>query len=122
MSAPGRSGHDTPTDQSEQRVLNYSFDEVFKILTVGLAAYNPVTNAMDRVQMSPDGGIKTTSANQSARYDLQDPVYYLGSAPVGAAEADPVWSVTKIDMTTNPYSSKVVQNIAWTGRTGATYV
>ncbi len=122
MSDVGRGSADYITKESEQYVLNYSFDEVFKILTVALVAYNPNTNTMDRVQIGTDGGIKQADSLSTGRYDLQAPVYYVGSAPVGTAESAASWTVVKFDLSANPYSSKTATNIAWSARTGATYV
>lgn len=121
MSVPDRTGVPEKTSQSEQYVLNYSFDEVFKLLMVGLTGYNAATNGYDRIQIDSNGGIKTTQAATTDRYDIQSPIYYLGQAPAGSAETDPVWTVTKVDMTTNPYTSKIASQTTWSGRTGATY-
>lgn len=122
MAAVDRNNKPETTNQTEQYVLNWSFDEVFKLLMVGLAAYNPTTNTMDKVQIDAFGGIKTNDATATTRYDLQSPIYYVGSAPVGTAEGSTGWNITKYDLTTNPYSGKVAINTTWTGRAGATYV
>jgi hypothetical protein len=48
------------TNQTEQYVLNYSFDELYKILMAGLAAYNATSGTYDRVQVdNTTGGLKT---------------------------------------------------------------
>jgi hypothetical protein len=110
------------TSEHEQYILNYSFDRVYKLLMTGQLAYNPITQAYDRVQVGADGGLKMAATDSTARYDLQAPVYYLGSAPVGTAEGTASWSITKVDTTTNPITAKVAQNEAWSNRAGATYV
>lgn len=97
MPIPGRSGHDTPTDQTQQYVLNYSFDEVFKILTVGLVAYNPATNSMDRVQLDASGGIKANDSVYAQKITVSGSITYIASAAPGSAQAAAVWQVKKID-------------------------
>jgi hypothetical protein len=61
MAIPNRTGVPEKTSQTEQYVLNYSFDEVYKILMVGLAAYNSGTGNYDRLQIDSSGGIKTSA-------------------------------------------------------------
>lgn len=64
MPVPNRDGVPIKTNQADsQYVLNYSFDEVYKLLMVGLTAYNPATNSYDRVQTGTDGAIVTRSGN-----------------------------------------------------------
>lgn len=62
MAVPDRNNLPFRTNQTEQYVLNYSFDEVYKILMVGLAAYNPNTNTYDRVQVNAAGELVTTTS------------------------------------------------------------
>jgi len=50
------------TAWSEQNVLNYSFDEAYKILMVGLAAFNSSTGNYDRLQITNTGELKTTAS------------------------------------------------------------
>jgi hypothetical protein len=59
MAVPDRTGVSEKTNQTGQYVLNYSFDEAYKILMVGLAAYNPDTQSYDRVQIGSDGKLTT---------------------------------------------------------------
>lgn len=70
---PNRTGVPEKTSQSEQYVLNYSFDELYKILMVGLAGFNPTTTNYDRIQIdNVTGGIKTSATNGglvTAAYD-----------------------------------------------------
>ena len=63
MAVPDRNNMPEKTNQTEQYVLNYSFDEIYKILMVGLAGYNPTTGNYDRIQIdNATGGIKTTTS------------------------------------------------------------
>lgn len=121
MAVPNRTGVPDKTSQTEQYVLNYSFDEVFKILMVGLAGYNASTNSMDRLQIDGAGGIKVSDAATTSRYDLQAPIYYIGSAPVGTAESTAAWTITKYDLTSNPYSATIATATSWTGRASGSY-
>lgn len=69
-----------------------------------------------------DDGAITTGSTATNRYDLQSPIYYVGSAPIGSADTASVWNITKYDLSANPYSAKVATAAAWSTRTGATYL
>lgn len=64
MAVPNRSGVPEKTSQTEQYVLNYSFDEIYKILMVGLAGFNTTGSTYDRIQVdNASGGLKTSPAS-----------------------------------------------------------
>lgn len=86
--------HQTPyIKDSEQVVLNKSFDPDFDVLAVENLVYNPATNTMDR--QDPSGS--TPMAVQID--DTNDPVIYIGKAPIGSATSSAVWQVVKLDTT-----------------------
>jgi hypothetical protein len=59
MAVPDHTGASPKIEQSEQYVLNYSFDNIYKLLMVGLAGYNSTTNTYDRFQIdNTSGGLK----------------------------------------------------------------
>lgn len=117
----------TGQSPSSQDLDNLSFDDEVQVYMQEIVGSpEPVgspSRSLYAVKVFPGGGIGTTpiAGTSTNRYDLQSPVYYVGEAEVGSDEADPVWVITKYDLTTNPYSGKVATDTAWSGRTGATY-
>lgn len=78
MSVPNRSGVPDKTSQTEQYVLNYSFDELYKILMVGLAAYNSTSGNYDRIQIDDaSGGLKISDAQNVVIQNLTDQLAHL---------------------------------------------
>lgn len=61
-----RTGVGPTTDMTEQYVLNWSFDVVFKLLMVGLAGYNAANNRYDRLQVDDSGNLKVVSAGSTS--------------------------------------------------------
>lgn len=101
MPVPDREDVPEKTNQTEQYVLNYSFDEVYKILMVGLAGYNASTGSYDRYQIDNDtGGLKVGNKNpQAVKITTVGSATYMGFAPVGTSEASALWQAKKIDVT-----------------------
>jgi len=103
------------TGQSEQGVLNESRDELFKVLAM--------------LPVEWDGGTKifrAQSSNVAVRFDpTNDPILYLGKAPIGTTTSDAKWQISKLDT-----SSGFVKTWAdgdadfdnvWDNRTSLTY-
>lgn len=115
-----RNGRPLTTNQTEQYLLNMSFDEVFKLLMVGMLAYNATDNRYDRIQVdSTSGGIKVASSDSALAARLDDTstanTIYIGKAPVGSATSASVWQIAKLDT-----SSGLVKT--WAGSAGFTQV
>lgn len=80
-----------------------------------IVVLKPTTSWADKMYDAID-------ANKDTLYDLEyQPVYYIGTAPLGSNPADEVWNVDKVDLTTNPYTSKIALGISWNDRVGAIY-
>lgn len=107
MPTPDRTGYNTPTSQTEQYVLNYSFDEVYKILMVGLAAYNPTSNTYDRVQIGADGSLTTAGGGSSSSVSYISQFYtdatytYICKAVPGTALSASSWQIKRLDSSGN---------------------
>lgn len=51
------------------------------------------------------------------RFDITDPVIYIGYAVRGAADADPVWTIKRIQFIAgNPVTLQWATPVAWTDR------
>jgi hypothetical protein len=94
---------------SLQDLANQSFDPTMRTFLVQLL------RTEDGVNAYLDGTPRTQ------RYDLQSPVYYIGSAPMDALDTDSTWTITKYDLTNNPYAAKVVTGVQWANRATASY-
>lgn len=104
MATPDHTGVNPKIEQTEQYVLNYSFDNTYKILMVGLAAYNATTSSYDRVQINPDGTLSTAGGSSSSvEYISQfysDTTYtYICKAVPGTALSASSWQVKRLDST-----------------------
>lgn len=73
------------------------------------------------LKVDGSGNLKTTEVTMTNRYDLVSPVYYVGSAPVGTADAVTGWIIIKYDLTTNPYTGKTATDVSWDNRATGTY-
>ena len=99
-----------PILYSAQEILNESFNNTYKILQVAGYGYDAPSNSF-----IPAGAALTN------RYDLQSPIYYVGSAPVGTLDTATGWTITKYDLTSNPYSGKVATASTWSTRVSGSY-
>ena len=99
-----------PILYSSQEIDNESFNDTYKIKTVADYIFDPAGNAFVPI------GAPTTN-----RIDIAAPLYYLGSAAAGTLESGIGWTITKYDLTTNPYSGKVATNVSWTNRSTGNY-
>jgi hypothetical protein len=129
MSIPNRTGVPEHTSQSEQSVLNYSFDELFKILTVALAAYNPATNSIDRLKVDPTGSLLASMSETAYATRIDDtatPITYIGRATPGSDPTTAVWQIQRVDETTGTIitwaDGDANFNNVWSDRTSLTYV
>lgn len=76
-------------------------------------SWNAVTGTWERNQVQP---------TLTARYDIQGSTIYVGEASLGAADADPLWTITKFDLTDlTAASGKIAQSVSWTTRASETY-
>lgn len=132
MAVPNRTGVPEKTSQTDQYVLNYSFDEVYRILMVGLAAYNPTTGNYDRVQIGSDGSLTTGSTSTVYKklydFDTAGTYIYTGEAQPGTASTGATWRINKVtfDASGNPTAKLWANGTSnfdktWTNRTSYTY-
>jgi hypothetical protein len=61
-----------------------------------------------------------TVISREARSDFVDPYSYIGIAPNGSLESDPVWLITRIDVGP-PVVVATATNVAWDDRLTETY-
>jgi hypothetical protein len=59
-------------------------------------------------------------SSKSILTDLDEPYYYVGTAPVGSNPSDLVWDVTRIELVI-PITSGEASSSAWDDRTTLTY-
>lgn len=96
--------------RSEQGTLNWSFDEIFKVLAV--------------MQLGYDGqnAVRTSSDSMNIRYD---PAGYVGEAAPGTAEDAENWRIYKFDTSSGVSITYAEGQNAfdkvWDDRAGYTY-
>jgi hypothetical protein len=77
------------------------------------------------IQVDSTGNVGVVQATKTKRYDVVSvTLTYLGSAEVGAAESDEVWTIMEFITTPSgdPVSGKIAENVAWDDRATATYL
>lgn len=87
------------TAETEQYILNLSFDKLHEILMTGLLAYNATTEQYDRIQINPaTGELRTGAIALATRVDdTSPPITYVGKAVPGTATSSATWQIQKID-------------------------
>lgn len=102
MAHPSRTGKTSISD-SQQDVLNSSFDQEFGILTVGVLGWTGSAftafkvNAQGELIVDTGGGelavnVQTNSGDSNVKY--------IGQAAIGTATSAASWQIMKIDKTT----------------------
>lgn len=69
-----------------------------------------------------NGAIPVTGPVLTERFDYSGSPIYVGSAPVGSSESDPVWLIECFDLTVSPSTGKKAVNIAWADRAAGSYL
>ena len=120
--------------ESEQRVLNMSMDDAFKLLAVMMIGYDG-TNAQ-RVKVNSSGElVVSTSASPLATYvtnDIDDGDTTTDIVYIGKEDKDGAWAIQKIDSTTSTLptfqyatvtnnAGTTTYSTAWTNRASLTY-
>lgn len=84
---------------TEQYILNDSFDPEFKILAVEMVGYDG-TN-LQRLKVGSDGSLVTGgSSTYTTRVDdAGSLITYVGKAEIASATSSAVWQIQKIDET-----------------------
>lgn len=138
---PDLNPNDRPEDTAEfeQYILNHSYDHVFKLLMIGILAYNVDTNTYDRLQIDDaTGGLKVTivggssggggSSRPTDAYklirddDYSDPTNY---EYYGYEDSSANWYISRYDVVN--HKSEFVKgsgggvDAQWAGRAGKTY-
>lgn len=107
--------------KSEQRVLNWSFDEVFKVIAHEVLKYVPAgNNAAESLERAISNEHLTFRKSAES-----GGVYYIGTARAGESESDPVWQIQKVDTnngTTITFADGDTEfNNIWNNRTELSY-
>lgn len=63
----------------------------------------------------------TDSTSKENRYDRSGTYAYCGTAASGSTESDSVWTISRLDVSTNPITKLSATNVAWADRLTATY-
>lgn len=71
----------------------------------------------------PAGPVGPAGMTYSRRYDQAGNYQYVGAAPTGSAETDPVWTVRRLTYTNGIYSltETSANNVTWAGRASHAY-
>ena len=121
MAQPTKTGYNEQMN-TEQNLLNNSYDRDFKVLAVELLAYDPLNGS--------GGALKRVTTNAMGEYQMNDKVEAGDVTYLGMEDAEGDWIIQKIDNTSgitrrfgtklnNPtYSS---YSLAWTDRLTLTY-
>lgn len=75
-----------------------------------------------QANLNSDGSIAISQAVLDERYDIQSPIIYIATAPVGTSNTTTGWTIIKYDITdlTNS-SAKISTNVSWNNRATGTY-
>ncbi len=82
-------------ENSEQGVLNKSFDREYEVLAVEALVFNPDTNTLDR--MTQPGSSSSSSTSYESRNDTTTDtnLVYLGKAIPGTATSAASWQIKR---------------------------
>ncbi len=92
------------TKRTEQSILNWSFDEFYKVLAMMQLAYNPAEDKADRI-------VKVDAANIKFDPDTINPSYIGINTDTAASDGDADWLIFKITTT------QILRKVGtWSGR------
>lgn len=132
MPTPNRTGKTSITD-SQQDVLNSSFDKDFGVLAVEALGYNPTASDLRRISVNADGSIISGTTLDSFKINnLDDGSTAANVLYIGTAKDDGTWCIKKFDETSSTLPTMtyatVTNNVstttyatAWTNRATLTY-
>ena len=69
----------------------------------------------------PKGGGGGGGTTYTMRHSFATPLDYIGIAPTGTLETDPVWNITRLTTTLSGTSLSQTATGAWTNRTSLIY-
>ena len=103
---------------SEQNILNDSYDPDFGLLAVENLHYDPASDTIGRSTPQPAVRFQADSTYAS--------IFYLGLAAPGASESDPVWQIKKLDTNSGAYiyyaDGDTEYDNTWNNRESYTYL
>ena len=114
--------------RSEQGVLNWSFDEVYRVLAVMLLG--EYGGNATRLQTDSSGNLKVSDQGSSPQKTLIDKttttnVIYIGKAPIGTATSAGAWLISKVDKSGSPisitYADAGASTAVWNDRVSEVY-
>jgi hypothetical protein len=76
-----------------QTIMNFAFDEVFKIVRYGKDIYNPTLGVYQAEESAYPAVTKIDKAT--------DPVIYIGKAKNGTATSEALWQIQRFDTTSS---------------------
>ncbi len=117
-----------PIQKSEQKTLNWSFDEEYKVLATELLA--EYSGTLQRLQTDASGNLKVTSTGSSSGGKATDAYAISNEEDTGTYEyygfedADGNWYILRITSATGIYlyaAGSSAYSTAWTNRASQTY-
>jgi hypothetical protein len=91
MAQPDKSDYNEQIN-TEQNLLNNSYDRKFKVLAIELLSYDPLSGT--------DGALKRVTTNAMGEYQMNDKIDAGDVTYIGMEDAEGNWIIQKIDNTT----------------------
>lgn len=112
---------------TEQNVLNWSFDDTYKVLAVMMLGTDG-SNAI-RLRTDAAGNLSTSSPQIQTLLDdvTTTSMTYVGTAPIGTATSASAWTIKRIDESGTPttlivkWATAGATTCIWDSRASLTY-
>lgn len=128
MAVPDRTGQTSKTN-SEQDVLNSSFDVLYRVLAVMMLGTDG-TNAV-RLKTDSSGNLSVVSTSSQLQTLIDDvtttSMTYIGTAAIGTLSSDALWTIKRLDESGTPttlvvkWATAGASTCVWDDRASLTY-
>ena len=95
------------TKETEQAILNKSFDPSFDVLAFENLGYDASSGTLVRQATDANGNVLTSNAAKALQYKVKSDnvnIYYLGLAPIGTATSAAAWQIRRMTFTSTDIS------------------
>jgi hypothetical protein len=107
---------------SEENARKFAEEAAESAIAAGLSEQEAFDSAQEAAVSAAVAEVSAQLATAERRSDFVDPISYIGKAPGGTLENQPLWTISKIVVDVDGTTVKTVAvDVAWTDRLTAIY-